>query len=231
MLLAAFWISVAALVPLIFRLKLLFFLISFLSYGLIGLRYILWLRDCRIYSPQPLYRDFYQHGGGMSGGDILIIFAVIQCIVLIKIMPGLQVTSDLFLLAGLVVMGLYTAAVIHASTKWVCLGFRWALLMFFSFSLGLLFVMQINYAFPIRQQEYPAQVIAMQANQTMRQTLNGAVYLKNGSDKWKIGIPRATFNTLKNGDTVTIREYQGPLWLTWREPVWPAESTAETDSQ
>jgi len=65
----------------------------------------------------------------------------------------------------------------------------------------------------------------------MRQTLNGSVYLKRDSDKWDIIIPRATFNELEEGDTVIIREYQGPLWITWREPVWPAESTAETDSQ
>lgn len=231
LLLAAFWLSLAALIPLIFGLKLPFFLISIFSYGLIGLRYILWLRDCRIYSPRPLYRDFYQHGGGMSGGDILIIFAVIQCIVLIKIMPGLRVTSDLFLLAGLVGMGLCIAAVIRASTKWVRLGFRWSLLLLFSFALSLLLVMQINYAFPIRQQEYPAQVIAMDAWQGRRQNASSSVYLKSDSDKWKIGIPRATFNALEEGDTVIIREYQGPLWMTWREPVWPAESTAETDSQ
>ena len=167
----------------------------------------------------------------MSGGDILIIFAVIQCIVLIKIMPGLRVTSDLFLLAGLVGMGLCIAAVIRASTKWVRLGFRWSLLLLFSFALSLLLVMQINYAFPIRQQEYPAQVIEMDAWQGRRQNASSSVYLKSDGDKWDIIIPRATFNTLKKGDTVTIREYTGPLWITWREPVWPADSAAETDSR
>jgi hypothetical protein len=47
--------------------------------------------------------------------------------------------------------------------------------------------------------------------------------LKSEKEKWTEQVSHITMELLKEGDTVLVTEYQGPLWIRWRQVHWPTE--------
>ena len=220
----ALFLSMVALLPFMLGLKRIAFLVFLLSYGVMGAWFVRWLKDVKRHAAKADWRACYQQGGGLQGWDVLYIFVILHGIVLFKAMPGLQVTNDIFFLIGFLAMAGCGVAAASVCALWVQLGYRWLLLLLFSFAFFLSFMGHVNYSFPIRQQQFEARVVTESAWQTPRkQQVFAQIMLKSEKEKWTEQVSHITLERLKEGDTVLVTEYQGPLWIRWRQVHWPTE--------